>query len=409
MTNAEEILAMLAEQGKIDLSTVTEEAEMNKLEKEIKEIHKGPISRLSDGRWMTYVKLEGKRKKIVKTKYEDELHAIAEFYGIHKQVTLRSLYPEWIEHKKLKAARDTYPVRINSDWKRFYDKDDFIDIPIEELTPLECEAWMLTMIKSNNLTRTAYYNATIILREGLDYAVEKGIITENPCRKVHLGRRLFRRTPKKPDEEQVFTPEEVARFEQLAWEDFKDTGRKVYKLAPLAALFGLYTGARVGETTGFQISDIDRHDIIVSRFVEKDSHKIVDHAKTDAGTDRRIPLIKKAQDIISVCKNLKKECGSDSPWLFSEYDRPLPSRIVEEYYRKYCKAIETPTKTPHCARKTYISCLVDNGININTVRKYVGHADERTTYRNYVYDRSTPAEKMSQLEKALAYESVTKS
>ena len=48
MTNAEEILAILAEQGKIDLSTVTKEAEMQKLEKEIKIIHKSPISKLSD-------------------------------------------------------------------------------------------------------------------------------------------------------------------------------------------------------------------------------------------------------------------------------------------------------------------------------------------------------------------------
>lgn len=36
-------------------------------------------------------------------------------------------------------------------------------------------------------------------------------------------------------------------------------------------------------------------------------------------------------------------------------------------------------------------------------RKAAGHADERTTYRNYVFDRSTPAEKMQKFEAALDY------
>ncbi len=53
-------------------------------------------------------------------------------------------------------------------------------------------------------------------------------------------------------------------------------------------------------------------------------------------------------------------------------------------------------------RKTYISSLIDAGININTVRSYAGHADERTTYFNYCYDRTPDAEKKQLLEKALA-------
>ena len=38
-----------------------------------------------------------------------------------------------------------------------------------------------------------------------------------------------------------------------------------------------------------------------------------------------------------------------------------------------------------------------------SIRKAAGHADERTTYRNYVFDRSTPAEKMQKFEAAVDY------
>lgn len=43
--------------------------------------------------------------------------------------------------------------------------------------------------------------------------------------------------------------------------------------------------------------------------------------------------------------------------------------------------------------KTYISSLIDVGINIDTVRAYAGHADERTTYLSYCFDRRPEAEK----------------
>ena len=42
------------------------------------------------------------------------------------------------------------------------------------------------------------------------------------------------------------------------------------------------------------------------------------------------------------------------------------------------------------------------GININTVRSYAGHADERTTYFNYCFDREPDTEKKRLLEKAMA-------
>ena len=46
--------------------------------------------------------------------------------------------------------------------------------------------------------------------------------------------------------------------------------------------------------------------------------------------------------------------------------------------------------------------MIDGGVNINTIREMVGHADERTTYNNYCYDRSTEAEKLAKIEQALS-------
>ena len=59
-------------------------------------------------------------------------------------------------------------------------------------------------------------------------------------------------------------------------------------------------------------------------------------------------------------------------------------------------------RSSHKARKTYISSLIDVGININTVRALAGHADERTTYFNYYFDRAPEDEKKRLLEAALS-------
>ena len=46
--------------------------------------------------------------------------------------------------------------------------------------------------------------------------------------------------------------------------------------------------------------------------------------------------------------------------------------------------------------------LNDGNVNINSVREMVGHCDERTTFANYCYDRSTDKEKVKKKEAALS-------
>ena len=61
-------------------------------------------------------------------------------------------------------------------------------------------------------------------------------------------------------------------------------------------------------------------------------------------------------------------------------------------------------KSFHKVRKTYISALIDSGININEIRKAVGHTDERTTFSNYCYNRVGKQETTALFENALVNE-----
>lgn len=92
----------------------------------------------------------------------------------------------------------------------------------------------------------------------------------------------------------------------------------------------------------------------------------------------------------------------DDGYIFSVDEDPLSYYSVRHLYTRCCKELGILDRSSHKARKTFISTLLDGGVNINTVREMVGHADERTTYNNYCFDRSTEEEKILLIEKALA-------
>ena len=49
-------------------------------------------------------------------------------------------------------------------------------------------------------------------------------------------------------------------------------------------------------------------------------------------------------------------------------------------------------KSNHKIRKTFISSLIECGININTVRSLAGHEDETTTLNNYCFNTNEETE-----------------
>lgn len=248
-----------------------------------------------------------------------------------------------------------------------------------------------------------YYNVTVIIRQALVYAVDLGIIATSPFSTIKIdGKRLFRKVKKKADNTQVYSKEEAHAIIEMAWKDFHNQV-KVYELAPLAVIFQLQTGMRIGEICAAQFGDVDQEYFHVQRMLRRDLKEVVEHPKTECG-DRNVYFTQIANDVIAAARNRQKELGIDHEYIFSiQPGKPLLERPIADLYEKYCRKLGIEIKSSHKARKTVISPWVDNDVNINTARQMAGHASERTTLKNYVYDRSTEAEKKDILEKALAY------
>lgn len=94
------------------------------------------------------------------------------------------------------------------------------------------------------------------------------------------------------------------------------------------------------------------------------------------------------RELIEASRRYQREHGCEGEYIFSTNDKPLVYREVNVLLKKYYERLDILYRSSHKLRKTYISSLIDAGININTIRAYAGHADEKTTYFNYCFDRA---------------------
>ncbi len=419
--SAEELLSYCIKSGIVNMDDVRDQMNQDFKEKVLKH-HRHKIWQGTDGRYRTHVDDSTKksgRRLIVKTYEADLLKYLAEFYSLDdtegkdrkKVLTLEKLYPQWMEHKELYTMAETYIMRIECDWKKYYAGTDIIKKPLTSLTKLQLEEWAHRLIKDHKMTKNQYYNATVIMRQALQYAVDLGVIESSPFSLVKIdSKRMFRKVKKKADETQVFLSDEIPRIQEMAWNDFMSNNRMVHRLAPLAILFQFQTGVRIGELCACCEEDLEDDNYIhIQRMYRYGSYEpeVVEHTKSAYG-DRRVLLTDLAKTYIRLAKEYKAEHGIASRYIFSVNDCPLSHRSVAFLYTKYCDRLGISHKTSHKARKTYISALIDGKVNINTIREMVGHADERTTFNNYCFDRSTEDEKLKLIRDALASQSVTR-
>ena len=387
--------------------------------------HNKKISQLKDGRYSTYVddatKKDG-RRKLIAPSYEELADKLASWYFpesaivpvkiVRHKLTLQSLYPEWSRTKQL-DGRSTNAGRLWYDWKKYcLDEElsrELINKPIEAITSMELKEWVHALNKKYHFEEHQYFNATSPVRQLLKYAEGEGYIKCNPYTSELVNKKKFIHKEKAQPETQVFFVDELEELWTLA-HDGTITG--------YAICFMLKTGLRHGELLGLKTSDIstNRKYISVNRQYSYDfefdrSGKpigkqpiLVEHPKTRAG-ERDIYLVQAARDILDEVESYNRAHHLYGEFVFrSAYydDFHFGHEAVDRKLRRICSKMQTIQKSQHKLRKTFISTLLDEGINIDEVRRIAGHESEKTTLSNYCYNRYRREQTESQLELALA-------
>ncbi len=413
LSSQAELLRFILERDNLSLDDAVNEMEKAKRNRII-DNHPYSIFQTKDGRWRSWLPDDEKkngRKQICKKSLEKLHDAIVEYYEKQEEeqkksqlsyITVEKFYPKWKDYKRLHTPSESYIYRIQTEWDKHYEGTPIVKKPIRELTKVELDEWAHRLIRENDMTKKQYFNATIIMRQVLDYAVDKKIIDSNPFRSFKVdGKRMFRKVSKKSNNTQVYTKTEMEAFYEAAWDDFYSRRHYKHQLIPLAKMFMFQTGVRISEACVLKYEDIEGDELHIQRMYVDYNGTVVDRTKGSFG-DRMIPLTDYAKELIEEARTRQREEGvNDSGYIFSMTDAPVPYTELRKSFYKSCNELGFNKKSSHKARKTFISALIDAGVNINTIREIVGHEDERTTYNSYCFDRSEEKERLELINNAL--------
>lgn len=413
-----ELIKYAIQNGIIDISSIQNEIEMNKRNRYL-EMHTYQIWKGNNGKWYTYLPTGDKGRKLIKRTsekaiqdvvvkyYEDTDEEVLKEKEI-KQMTLRTLYKEWIKYKSLKTISSSYIRKIEDDWKAFYEKDEISDIPIRKFNKIMLDEWAHSMIKTHEMTKTKYYNMSVIIRQSLDYALDCGYIDHNYFSDIKVEPKMFKGKKSDNKKEVVMTDEEPILKEYC----MKKHVNNPKNTTSLAILLLFEVGCRVGELVALTRHDIQGNyvhickqevtDFEYSNSEYKFSGRSVAHyTKSECG-DRMVYLSSEARRLISEILATNSRCGySDEDYIILNRNGRTKAGTITKQLGIYCQDAGISHKCSHKIRKTYISKLIDGNVNIKTVMKQVGHVSAKTTYSNYCFDRNTDTETERRIEGAL--------
>lgn len=424
-----ELLRFAVENGIIDLDTIQQKAEMNERRKYL-EMHPYEVWQGKNGSWYSYLPNAEKGRKLIKKSTEEKiLNTIIKFWKENSEenvrekelrnMTLLTLFPKWLSYKWIHTKSSSYIKRITADWKRFYTKEvQLINKPIRKLEKVFLDEWAHNIIKKYDMTGKMYYNMSIILRQCLDYAVDIGCIQGNVFRDVKINTKLFRRVKKKTGATEVYLTDEQPKMIDDMVRRFRNDPSST---APIAVMLLFEIGVRIGELCALKFEDIHGNYITIQRQEVRDfervddytmkfsGFKIVEYTKSDDGF-RDIYLTQTAKKLINLAEQMNIINNENNPdgFIFCKNGKNINHYSIQSMILRGCEAINIDVKTAHKIRKTFISTLIDSGVNIDRIRRMAGHSDERTTYGNYCYDRMLDDEAGNLMEAALNSQKVIK-
>ena len=279
---------------------------------------------------------------------------------------------------------------MQADGHRFVEGTEFETMAFVSVKKPDVDILFNSAVRRFDIKERAFENFCGTIKQTFQYAVDKDYIAVSPYR-VRINRKELVPTRKKGNNLEIFFPDEERSLRAVlsAW----GNGFTL----PLALLLDFELGLRKGELLGLKFSDFDLKENVVSieRQVVEDLNdnldcvgwKVVDHTKSFTSL-REIPLTQRARHILDRVRSENERAGANSDFLFTRDGELYSGDALDYWLRKACKQAGIPNKTSHKIRKTFASKLYVAGVPIPVISKVLGHADESTTMKHYVFGLS---------------------
>lgn len=240
------------------------------------------------------------------------------------------------------------------------------DMPLDRVKPMHIRH---IMNKANKLSHSTSSKVLAALRNIFNAAVDNNLIAKSP-----VGSTI--------KSEGTTTPEKIALS---AAECDHILASVTNPRARTFAFIGLRTGMRRGEIVALQWADIDfEHHVIhvCHNAVMPDGQPtiITDDLKTTAG-ERDIGM---SDDLEAALQDWRKKSQGKFV-LTMKNGKPLTKSAFRSMWRLIARELPDKHITPHNMRHTYITQLVESGVDDALVQYLAGHSDERMTKKVYLH------------------------
>ncbi len=279
--------------------------------------------------------------------------------------------------------------------------DEFGNYPLLSITPLAIDKWRSKRIASGIKPITANRDISI-LKSMLNKAEEWEIIPENPLRKFKLAKidnspnvRYLTNEEETNLKNALFLRDEKLRSARLSANEWRQ--QRNYKTLPdLTKIFftdhmtpmillSLNTGLRQGELFNLKWENINFERAILT--IAGDLAK--------SGKTRHLPLNTLALQLL---KNWKTQTKNNE-FIFQNPNTNKPFDNVKKAWRTILEQAKIEKFRWHDMRHHFASKLVMAGVDLNTVRELLGHADIKMTLR---YAHLAPEHKANAVEKLVS-------
>ena len=266
------------------------------------------------------------------------------------------------------------------------------DLVLQKLTPAQLQDWHQKLLTAGGHKGKPLHPRTVghahrVLHAALARAARAQVVFRNVASII--------KPPKVEDEEVV-----ILAADQIgaALETLK--GHEFYPIV----LTALGTGLRRGELVAlaWKSVDLDGGALRVERSLEETKEGLRFKAPKSKAGRRTVPLApvvvealrahRKAQLETRMALGLGKP--ADEALVFCEFDgAPLsPDKLSRDWLR-IVKARKLPRVTFHALRHTHVSCLIDDGLDVLSVSRRIGHGNAALTLRTYSHLFSQKDEK----------------
>lgn len=299
-------------------------------------------------------------------------HAVYEATGAMptpSATTFEKWANKWLETYKKGVVKDhtynfTYKSNIDKYLIPYFGKAHIADIQ-----QIDVQQYF-NVIRSEAgepLAKSTLDKHKLILKSMFDAAIDNDLCYKNPVKNIkfqHVSDATIKN---------VWTREQAEKAEKYA--------RRVWRLD---IVLYLNTGLRRSELLGLKWSDIDfkENTLHVQRAVVQTKGKIVIDRPKSATSDRIVPF---SADFGRYLKKFE----SDNEYVMGTNGVMSPSSYAKdfsEFMKKLCATAKVPILTPHELRHTYGTLKREEGVDIYTIQKVMGHADISITADIYVHN-----------------------